>query len=194
MKGIIVFESKYGSTAEYAHLIAQKLGTEALRASEATSEAVFGADFIVLGSPIYSYSVLPEMEEFLEKNQKILAGKFLAAFVVCGDARWNPKAGEAENKNLEKLTRFLPSEPIAVAVLGGRMRMDELDKEDGPKIRAFRERTGREQAGYDRMELEKVEPFVEEIERHMKRRIEESKNRRNGEKAKVKLPQGTQRG
>ena len=163
MKGIIVFASKYGSTAEYAHLMAQKLHTDALSASEATSETVSGADFIVLGSPIYSYSVLPDMEVFLEKNKEVLSQKPLAAFVVCGDSMWNPKAGEGGNKNLEKLTRFLPSEPFAVAVLGGRMRMEELDEEDGPKIRAFRERTGREHTGYDRMELGKVDPFVNQI-------------------------------
>ena len=164
-RGLVVFASKYGSTAEYAHLMAEKLHTEALRASEANSEAVYGADYIVLGSPIYSYSVLPEMEEFLEKQRETLIGKLLAAFVVCGDARWNPNAEEGGNKNLKKLTRFLPSEPFAVAVLGGRMRMEELDEEDGRRIRAFRERTGREPTGYDRMELEKVEPFVEEIKK-----------------------------
>ena len=169
IRDMVIYASKYGSTAEYAVIMAEKLGTAAHRASEAYSEAVSGADYIVLGSPIYSYSVLPEMEEFLEKNQKILVGKPLAAFVVCGDARWNPKAGEAENKNLEKLTRFLPSEPLAVAVLGGRMRMEELDEEDGPKIRAFRERTGREHTGYDRMNLGDVDPFVEEIREVLKR-------------------------
>ena len=165
--GLIIFATKYGSTREYASLIAQKLDTEALRASEANSEMVSAADFIVLGSPIYAYSVLPEMEEFLEMERETLAGKPLAAFVVCGDARWNPNAGEGGNKNLEKLTRFLPSEPFAVAVLGGRMRMEELDEEDGPKIRAFRKRTGREATGYDRMES--VDPFVEEIRKYLKR-------------------------
>jgi menaquinone-dependent protoporphyrinogen IX oxidase len=161
MSGIVIFATKYGSTAEYATKIAQKLDTEALRASEATSDMVSGADFVVLGSPIYTFSVLPEMAEFLEQYGQILAGKPLAAFVVCGDARWNPKGGEGENKNLERLTRFLPSVPIAVAVLGGRMRMAELDEEDGPKIRAFRERTGRESTGYDRMES--VDPFTDRI-------------------------------
>ncbi len=163
MNGIIVFASKYGSTAEYAVKMAEKLGTEALRASEVPSEAVSGADFIVLGSPIYSYSVLPDMEVFLEKNKEVLAEKPLAAFVVCGDSMWNPKAEEGGNKNLVKLTRFLPSEPIAVAVLGGRLRMEELDEEDGPKIRAFRKRTGREHTGYDRMELESALAFADEI-------------------------------
>ena len=161
--GLVVFASKYGSTAEYASLIAGKLDTRALRASEAPPEAVLRADFIVLGSPIYSYSVLPDMEVFLEKNKEVLAEKPLAAFVVCGDSMWNPKAEERGNKNLEKLTRFLPSEPIAVAVLGGRMRMEELDEEDGPRIRAFRERTGRKNTGYDRMNLGDVDPFIDQI-------------------------------
>ena len=163
MNGIVVFASKYGSTREYASLIAQKLGTEALTASEANSDAVSGADFLVLGSPIYAYSVLPDMEVFLEKNQEILAGKPLAAFVVCGDTLWNPKAGEGGNKNLEKLTRFLLSKPFAVAVLGGRMIMDELDEEDRPRILAFYDRLGREPTGYDRMELESVDPFIDRI-------------------------------
>jgi menaquinone-dependent protoporphyrinogen oxidase len=163
--GLVVFASKYGSTAEYAALIAQKLGTEPLSASEAPTEAVSEGDFIVLGSPIYAYSVLPEMEEFLEKNRDILVGKPIAAFVVCGDTMWNPKAGEGGNRNLEKLTRFLPSEPFAVAILGGRMRMEELDDEDGPRIRAFYERIGREATGFDRMEMESVDPFVEEIKK-----------------------------
>ena len=39
--------------------MAQKLDTEALRASVAPSEAVFGTDFIILGSQIYGYSILP---------------------------------------------------------------------------------------------------------------------------------------
>ena len=169
MKGIIIFSSKYGSTREYASLIAQKLDTQALRASEAPSEEVSGADFVVLGSPIYAYSVLLEMEEFLRKNRELLGEKPLAAFVVCGDTMWNPKAGEGGSKNLDKLTRFLPSEPFATAIFGGRMRMEELDNEDGPKIRAFYERIGREATGFDRMELEKVGPFVKEIEKFLKR-------------------------
>ena len=43
--------------------------------------------------------------------------------------------------------------------------MEELDEEDGPKIRAFRKRTGREHTGYDRMNLGDVDPFVEEIKK-----------------------------
>ena len=167
--GIIVYTSKYGSTAEYAHLIAQKLDTQALRASEAHPGALLGADCVVLGSPIYAYSVLPEMESFLEENREFLAEKPIAAFVVCGDTLWNPKSEEGGNKNLDKLTRFLPAEPFAVGIFGGRMIMDELDDEDGPRIRAFYKRIGREANGFDRMEFGAVDPFVEEIEKFLKR-------------------------
>lgn len=166
-KGLVVYASKYGSTGEYASLVAEKLGIEAVRASEAIPETILGADFLVLGSPIYAYSVLPEMETFLENHHQILKGNPLFAFVVCGDTLWNPKSGEGGDKNLRKLTDRLPSKPGAVAVLGGRMIMEELDEEDGPRIRTFYERIGREASGFDRMELDKVEPFVEEIKGKM---------------------------
>lgn len=168
-KGLVIYATKYGSTGEYALLLAEKLGIEAVRASEAITETILGADFLVLGSPIYAYSVLPEMEAFLEKYQQRLRQIPLFAFVVCGDTLWNPKSGEGGDKNLGKLTDRLPSKPQAVAVLGGRMIMDELDDEDGPRIRAFYERIGREATGFDRMDLEKVEPFVDEIKLQVER-------------------------
>jgi menaquinone-dependent protoporphyrinogen oxidase len=169
MPGLIVYASKYGSTREYALLLAQKLHTEALRASQVHLGALTRADFIILGSPIYAYSVLPEMESFVAKYGKILSVKPVAAFVVCGDTMWNPKSGEGGSRNLEKITRLLPSEPFNTMILGGRMRMEELDAEDGPRIRAFYDRLGRDPAGFDRMEVEKVGPWVEEIRKVLKR-------------------------
>jgi menaquinone-dependent protoporphyrinogen IX oxidase len=143
--------------------MAEKLGIAALRASETASEVILRTDYLVLGSPIYAFSVLPEMESFLEGYHQQIKEKPLFAFVVCGDTLWNPKSGEGGDKNLSKLTDRLPSEPLATTILGGRMNMDELDDEDGPRIRAFYEKIGREATGFDRMELEKVGPFVEKI-------------------------------
>lgn len=170
MSSIVVFSSKYGSTLEYASLIAGKLDIRALRASEAPSETVSGVDFVILGSPIYAHSVLREMEVFLKANREALREKSLAAFVVCGDSLWNPQTGEGGQKNLRKLTRLLPKEPLATGVFGGRMRMEDLDDEDGPRIRAFYERIGRDPTGFDRMELDKVGPFVEEINKVLRDR------------------------
>ena len=170
MHGLVVYASKYGSTAEYASLMARKLHTEALNARKVSSGALSEADLVILGSPVYAHSILPEMARFLVQEREILAGKSLAAFVVCGDSMWNPAAGEGGNKNLEKLTRFLPVEPFATAILGGRLRMAELDDEDGPRIRAFYDRIGREPVGFDRMELGKVGPFVGEVKKVLRDR------------------------
>lgn len=147
--------------------MAEKLGIRPLRASEAASEALKGARYLVLGSPIYGYSVLPEMEDLLSQCGEIIKDIPTAAFVVCGDTLWNPKAGEGGHRNLVKLTDLLPAAPFATAVLGGRMVMDQLDDEDEPRIRAFYERIGREPTGFDRMELEKVDPFVAEIKQYL---------------------------
>jgi menaquinone-dependent protoporphyrinogen IX oxidase len=167
MHGLIIYASKYGSTAEYALLMAQKLNTQALRAPAVPSEAVSEVDFIVLGSPIYGYSVLPEMQRFLLDNKEILVEKPIAAFVVCGDTLWNPRSGEGGQKNLEKLTKHLPVKPFATVILGGRMRMEQLDNEDEPKIRAFYNRIGREALGFDRMEMGSALAFVGEIKRRL---------------------------
>lgn len=91
--GLVVFSSKYGSTAEYASLIAEKLNTRALRASEAPSVMVSGADFVVLGSPIYAYSVLPEMEVFLEGNRGALQENHLPPLWCAATPCGTPKRG-----------------------------------------------------------------------------------------------------
>jgi len=60
----------------------------------------------------------------------VLATLELAAFVVCGDTVWMPRTGEGGDHNLGKLTRLLPQAPLATAVLGGRMVIEEPDGQD----------------------------------------------------------------
>jgi menaquinone-dependent protoporphyrinogen oxidase len=163
MQGLVLYSSKYGSTREYALLMAEKLGTEALSASEVHSDAIRRAQYIVLGSPIYGHTVLPEMERFLRLHRSGIRDLPAAAFVVCGDTLWNPKAEEGGHKNLAKLTDLIPSTPFETAILGGRMIMGDLDDTDGPRIKAFYERIGRQATGFDRMDMKAAVQFVERI-------------------------------
>ena len=165
---MIVYATKYGSTAEYAEALARHLGVAAVRADEAMG--LTGEEpYYVLGSPIYAFSVLPAMERFVEEQKHRLASRPIAAFVVCGDTLWNPRKGEGGWKNLHKLTRLLPSEPFASAVFGGRMRMEELDAFDAPRILAFYSQIGREPTGFDRMELDRTAEFSEDIRRQLEK-------------------------
>lgn len=164
MNGLIIYASKYGSTAEYAALMSGELGAAAVRAGEVDAKDLDDAGYLVLGSPVYGYSILPEMERFLSDVGDSVAGKPCGAFVVCGDTLWNPEAGEGGGKNLEKLTGLIPVPPVATAVLGGRMRMEDLDEEDGPRIRAFHDRIGRAATGFDRMDPAAATAFCRRLE------------------------------
>ena len=163
--GLVLYASKYGSTRECAEAIAAALGVAAsdVAASGQAELALAGAAWAVLGSPIYGPTVLPAMERFCERAREALAARELAAFVVCGDTVWLPRAGEGGERNLGKLTRLLPREPFATAVLGGRMVVEELDEQDRALILAFYRRLGRSPEGFDRTDPTEVAAFAERV-------------------------------
>ena len=165
MSGLVLYASKYGSTRACAEAVAAALGVAALdvAAAEQAGRAIEGAAWVVLGSPIYGPAVLPAMGRFCERARAALAARELAAFVVCGDTVWLPRAGEGGERNLAKLTRLLPRAPLATAVLGGRMVVEELDDEDRASILAFYRRLGRTPDGFDRTDPAAVGAFVARV-------------------------------
>ena len=165
MSGVVLYASKYGSTQACAEKIASALGVAAVDVAmaEHAARALASADWTVLGSPIYGPTVLPAMERFCERAREMLATRDLAAFVVCGDTVWMPRAGEGGDRNLGKLTRLLPRVPFATAVLGGRMVIEELDEQDRELILAFYRRLGRSPDGFDRTDPAVVSAFADRI-------------------------------
>ncbi len=161
--GLILYATKYGSTREYAHFLAEGLAAPAVQAEDFTADLLEDRSLVVVGSPIYGFRVLPAMESLLERFGKRLAGKTLAAFVVCGDTLRIPRTREGGPVNLVKLTRLLPAEPAATAIFGGRMRLDELDAGDREQIMTFYAALGRAPAGFERMDLKPVSDFIERI-------------------------------
>ncbi len=165
--GILIFASRYGSTEEYACKIAGALDFSIARVQDLGSEHLKRlpeSKPVILGSPIYGPSVLPEMVDFLEMWATDLAKRIVGAFVVCGDDLWITEASEGGSRNLDKLTSLLLEEPPVTAVFSGRMIMDDLSEKDRVRILAFYDRIGKEPLGFDRMDLDAVEPFVEKIE------------------------------
>jgi menaquinone-dependent protoporphyrinogen oxidase len=163
VSALVLFASRYGSTAEVARLIASALGVRCLPVGEVSPEDLAAATTVVIGSPIYGRGLLPEMEEFLRQSGVALRGKRLAAFVVCLDTAEVPGSGEGGARNLAKLVTLFPHEPAATAVLGGRLRMAELGEQDRGQIVAFYRRIGREAADVDRMSSCAVERFAQRV-------------------------------
>lgn len=162
VSGLVLYASKYGSTRACAEAVANALGVAAhdVAGPAQAVRALAGAAWAVLGSPIYGPAVLPAMERFCGRAREVLAARRLAAFVVCGDTVWMPRAGEGGDRNLVKLMRLLPREPFATAVLGGRMAVEELDEADRALILAFYRRLGRSPDGFDRTDPAAIVAFA----------------------------------
>ncbi|MFA4646223.1 flavodoxin domain-containing protein [Pyrococcus kukulkanii] len=77
---MIVVSTRRGSTKRIAEAIAEGLGDIVVDLRKEWPEEL--EDFIVLGTPIYYEKPLPEVLEFIRRNDG-LKGKVVAVFVVC---------------------------------------------------------------------------------------------------------------
>lgn len=86
MKTLIVTASRYGSTEQIGRWIGERL-----RYDEFTVDLVKAGDVpaslddyevVIMGSGLYSHSVLPELKAFIEKNRSVLKDKTNALFGV----------------------------------------------------------------------------------------------------------------
>lgn len=88
-KGIILYQSKYGSTKKYADWLMEETGFDCLETKKAKVKAMQKYDVIILGGGVYASGIagLP----FLKKNINQLVGKRIAVFAV-GASPYDEKA------------------------------------------------------------------------------------------------------
>ena len=118
MKGLILFTSQYGSTADYASWISEATGlpTHDLRNGDIE---LSDYDFLVLGSPIYYFK--PKLRKWIERHLATILNKPVFFFTVSG-------AGDGE-KLRDWLVRSLPQTFISYmqhVALRGRMNPSQL--------------------------------------------------------------------
>lgn len=89
MNGIIMYQSRYGSTKKYAEWLSEKTGFDIIRTKEIKPDMLDKYDVIVLGGGVYASGVLGL--SFLKKNISKLKGKKLAVFCV-GASPYDEKA------------------------------------------------------------------------------------------------------
>ncbi|MCX8069383.1 MAG: flavodoxin domain-containing protein [Thermodesulfovibrionales bacterium] len=85
MKTLIVTASRYGSTEQIGRWIAERLkyeGFEVHLAKADETESVDNYELVIMGSGLYSHSVLPELKGFIEKNLDVLKSKKNVLFCV----------------------------------------------------------------------------------------------------------------
>jgi menaquinone-dependent protoporphyrinogen oxidase len=130
-RALIVYGTRYGTTAETSEIIAETLRKEGFEARIVNSkkekvQSIDEFDLIIVGSGIQMGKWTKEPESFLEKFQNELSNKKVALFVSCGSA--NPLSeGEQKNKEMDDAKRkYLQDKsveynvkPIALGFFGG---------------------------------------------------------------------------
>lgn len=79
-KGIILYQSKYGSTLKYAMWLSESLGFDLLETKKAKLSVVKEYDVILLGGGIYASGIAGL--SFLKKNISQLSDKKIITFCV----------------------------------------------------------------------------------------------------------------
>ena len=105
MKTIILYATKYGTTAEIAKRIANQIDGATmhdLKNSSVPDLAEF--DCVIIGSSLYIGSIRKEVKTFLQKHEDALHGKTIGIFLSGLDKEYAPQEYFEKNFSHELLT------------------------------------------------------------------------------------------
>jgi len=178
-KGLLVYDSIYGSTVEVAYWIKAIIGHEQQLDVKATNQVltVKPYDYVIIGSATRNEGPTDSMHEFLEAHRSVLATKELCFFLTCGDTDETQvlKVPGTEPHLIAGRNYFVPvSEKYpefkytCIAGVGGRQVMATLGTQDALQIWLL-EKLAKEGAVWigrdiwESMVPERVEYFANEV-------------------------------
>lgn len=168
MKAVIIYQSKYGSTGQYAQWLASALGFPMLELADATSSAIANYDVVVFGTPVYVGSLL--IAKWLDQNAGLLAEKKVLLFIVSGTTTDDPvQQQKVIDQNLGRGLR----RSVSIFFLPGRCNIQQLSWRDRVllKIGAWLEKDPGNKAlmkaGFNKMDVKKLDPLVAKIQKLM---------------------------
>jgi flavodoxin len=154
---VIVYGSRYGSTAQTAEWIAAGLAGQADVVSAKEAGDLGAYQSVVLGSGIYNGTLHADMAAFLEKRGAEVKDKVVALFVVCGMPP--DQAGEYLAMFAEKSG----SKPLLAKAFNGWMKKEILGPEDYKGLEDYYKGAGYPFENYDRTDKAKCLEFGREI-------------------------------
>lgn len=160
-KAIIIYQCKYGATAQYAHWLAAALQFQVLRAADATPAILESYDLVILGSSVYVGNLT--IRKWLKQHNAQLLKKQLLLFIVCGTtADDRQEQQKLIDNNLTPDIRRITQ----VFFLGGRCVISKLSWMDRLllKVGAMLAKEPNQKAamnrGFDRMNQSSLEPLI----------------------------------
>lgn len=106
MKGIILYQSKYGATKKYAEWLSEETGFECVETKKADIKEISQYDTIILGGGIYASGIAGL--SFLKKNINKLAGKKIAVFFCCASPYDENAFQQVKEHNLKDKLSDIP--------------------------------------------------------------------------------------
>ena len=79
-RGIVLYQSKYGSTEKYARWLAEESGYDIIEVKKAKADTMNGYETVILCGAVYASGIAGI--SYLRKNKNALAGKRTAVFCV----------------------------------------------------------------------------------------------------------------
>jgi menaquinone-dependent protoporphyrinogen oxidase len=126
MKALIVYGTRYGSTAEISDEMAKVIRergieVDVVNAKGGKVESPGDYDLIVVGSGIRMGKWTREPLKFLDKNKGILSDKPIALFVSCGSAEKPEDCEKAQTEYLDDVERKYPGlRIVSKGLFGGK--------------------------------------------------------------------------
>lgn len=164
MKGIIVYESKYGATKQYAEWLAEELKLPLAVPKEIPANRLREFDVVLIGTPVYMEKL--RIKKWLRKEVKILADKKLFFFIV------NATSPDEQHKREKFITSSVPPElrhSSGIFFLPGRLRrkaltwMDKLFLKIGERSLSPEQRKAIQQ-DVDEVKREHLEPIINAVQ------------------------------
>ncbi|MBE0664354.1 MAG: hypothetical protein IH584_00930 [Candidatus Aminicenantes bacterium] len=154
---VIVYASRYGSTAKTAEWIAAGMAGKATVVSAGEAGDLGGYEKIILGSGIYNDKLHVDMAAFLEKQGAEVQDKLIALFVVCG------APPDQAGPYLEMFAEKCQAKPLLARVFNGWMKKELLSAEDYKGLEAYYKGAGYPFEDYDQTDKAKCLEFGKEI-------------------------------
>ncbi len=157
MRVLIAYDTRYGTTEEIAHWLAEGLATDCdiKNVADITN---LNYDLIIVGSPMYSDEPLSSVMQFLHDHRALLSSKKVALFLVY-DKLIASKQGTYE----EMIREQAPPNVLDVAIFGGYLDVGKLNDHDRRTIEDFFSRLGQRYKILDSRDKEEVLRFARRL-------------------------------
>ncbi|HAX73739.1 MAG TPA: hypothetical protein DCY20_09485 [Firmicutes bacterium] len=156
LKGLIIYETKYGSTKESAFLISKTLLHCEVVSIDNISLGQLNVDYIILGTHMYKGQIAPKLLAFITSNLNLFKGKKIFSYVMNLE-------GDIGEKYLKPLKLLFKDQLILMQAIPGKVDIEKLTPKDYDDLKEMFTQVGLPMKSINLFRPETVEVFAQDI-------------------------------